>query len=205
MLTAGFYPGNMTDMEERTFTAFADQQRFVSSGAELEAVVSAGLQAYKDGARLVVVFDDLTGLRTELDPRGDNSGVAANLKLETPARGGPGRPKLGVVSREVSLLPRHWEWLNAQPGGASAAIRRLVEDASKQNRAADLARIARDGLYRVMSTLGGDQPGFEEASRALYAERFDELESHLADWPADVRAYVTRLARQAAAAKLVGH
>jgi hypothetical protein len=186
-------------MDDRTFTAFADQQRLVTTGPDLDAVVAAGEQAYRDGAQLVVVFDDLTGLHTELDPRGGNDAAATNLKLETPARSGPGRPKLGVVSREVSLLPRHWDWLNAQPGGASAAIRRLVEEASKQNRASDLARTSRDGLYRVMSTLGGDRPGFEEASRALYAERFEELESHLASWPDDIRTYVTRLARQAAA------
>ncbi|MFY0534142.1 DUF2239 family protein [Nannocystis pusilla] len=47
---------------------------------------------------------------------------------EPPARTGPGRPKLGVVSREVSLLPRHWEWLERQPSGS----RRRCADSSRR-------------------------------------------------------------------------
>jgi hypothetical protein len=107
---------------------------------------------------------------------------------------GRGRPKLGVVAREVTLLPRHWDWLGAQPGGASVALRKLVEDARRANGDRDRQRAARDAAYHFMSTMAGDLPGFEEASRALFADdrrRFAEL---IADWPVDIRDHIVKLA-----------
>ncbi len=73
---------------------------------------------------------------------------------------GRGRPKLGVVAREVTLLPRHWDWLNAQPGGASVALRKLVEQARRANGDADRARAAREAAYHFMSAMAGDLPAF---------------------------------------------
>ena len=107
---------------------------------------------------------------------------------------GRGRPKLGVVAREVTLLPRHWEWLAAQPGSASVTLRRLVEDARKSGGAKQRARAARDAAYAFMHALAGDFPGFEEAIRALYADDRTRFENQVTDWPADVRDYAIRLA-----------
>ncbi len=100
----------------------------------------------------------------------------------------------------MSLLPRHWEWLSNQPGGASAALRRLVDDARKHNARADEARQARDAAYKFMSVVGGDRPGFEEASRALFADRFPQVAELTAGWPADLRDHLKRLLDRAALA-----
>jgi hypothetical protein len=140
-----------------------------------------------------VIFDDTSGREVDFDLRGT---VAAVLARALPARG-PGRPKLGVVAREVSLLPRHWDWLEQQPNGASAALRRLVDEARKHEPDRQRARRSKDAASRVMTAIAGNLPGYEEAGRALYAgdrERFDAL---TAQWPADIRAYLARLTEAA--------
>jgi hypothetical protein len=101
-----------------------------------------------------------------------------------------GRPRLGVTAREVTLLPRHWDWLAAQPGGASAALRRLVEEA---RRAPPSPAAARDAACTFMGQMCGDRPGYEEAVRALYRGETERFETLIADWPADVRAFLARL------------
>ena len=107
-----------------------------------------------------------------------------------PAKTGPGRPKLGVTSREISLLPRHWEWLETQPQGASAALRRLVDEAKKRDGGESEIRAKIDAIGRVMSVLGGNLPHFEEAYRALYARDHARLREQIRDWPADLRQYI---------------
>jgi hypothetical protein len=118
----------------------------------------------------------------------------APAAVAAPASRGPGRPKLGVVSREVTLLPRHWAWLGQQPGGASAVLRRLVEQSIRHGGAKERARQAMESVDRFMRVMAGDEPGYEEASRAFYRgdrERFNAL---TAAWPADVRAHLRQLA-----------
>jgi hypothetical protein len=123
----------------------------------------------------------------------DASGGVVDLDYGGAAEGGPrarGRPKLGVVAREVTLLPRQWEWLSRQRGGASAALRRLVDDAA---RSAPSPEARRDAAYRFMSDRCGDRPGYEEALRALYRGDAERLEALVAPWPDDIRAYLFRL------------
>ncbi len=110
---------------------------------------------------------------------------------------GPGRPRLGVVAREVTLLPRHWAWLAGQPGGASVALRKLVERALRDHRDIDRIREAREAAYRFMHAMAGDEPGFEEATRALFAGEPDRLREHSAAWPRDVRVHTLALAELA--------
>lgn len=182
--------------DTQTFTAF-DGHRRVGAGS-LEDV--ARTLADHTGLAPVLIFDDDTGRQIELDLRQGATRAIDEYRARTaPAeisspRQGRGRPKLGVVAREVTLLPRHWDWLATQPGGASAALRRLVEDARRAGEAPDRARRAQEATYRVMSALAGDLPGFEEASRALFASDAGRLESLVAGWPADVRNFVLRLA-----------
>ena len=106
----------------------------------------------------------------------------------------PGRPKLGVVPREVTLLPRHWEWLAAQPGGASVALRKLVEHASRANQSQDRIRKSRESAYRFMTAMAGNDPGFEEALRALFAGNHERFEQEIAEWPRDIQAHARKLA-----------
>jgi hypothetical protein len=182
--------------DAQTFTAF-DGHRRVAAGP-LEAVAQA--LAEHIGLTPVLIFDDATGRQIELDlQQGAPHAIAEYRARAAPAeipspRQGRGRPKLGVVAREVTLLPRHWDWLATQPGGASAALRRLVEDARRAGEAPDRARRVQEAAYRVMSALAGDLPGFEEASRALFAGDWGRLESLTADWPTDVRDFVLRRA-----------
>lgn len=160
------------------FTAFAGVRRLAHGDAP--TVAAAVAQAERDGLSHVLVFNDETGEQAELDPRAS----------APPPKAGRGRPKLGVTAREVTLLPRHWDWLAAQPGGASAALRRLVEHALRNPSGDDESRRAREATYRVMSSLAGDLPGFEAAARALFAGDNDRLTSITNAWPTDVRDYI---------------
>jgi hypothetical protein len=165
----------------RRCTAFQGT-RLLAAG-DLDEVTAAVLAARaRPHLGPVLIFDDETA--EEVHPGAE------------PARG-PGRPRLGVVAREVTLLPRHWEWLSQQPGGASVALRKLVEAARRTSEGPDGRRRAREGVYRFMSALAGDEPGFEEATRGLFAGDRKKFEDHLQRWPADVRAYALRLAAQA--------
>ena len=121
--------------------------------------------------------------------RARNRRASAEDEPGVPRRG---RPRLGVVSREVSLLPRHWEWLEAQPSGISAAIRRLVEEARKREPEKERARRMQETVSRVLTALAGDRPGYEEASRALFAGDHEGFLARIADWPSDVRRYPPR-------------
>jgi len=168
-----------------SFTAF-EGARQLAAGA-LPIVAEAVRQALARGAARVLILDDHTGAQIDLP-------AADPFAAPEPPRPGRGRPKLGVVAREVTLLPRHWEWLATQPGGASATLRRLVEEARRANEHADRAREAQTAVYRAMSVLAGDLRGYEEALRALYARDDSRFDSLTGDWPADVRAYIGRLA-----------
>ena len=152
-----------------------------------EAVVSSAFRAAlaaSPQARLRV-FDLETGRPVDLDLRPKTSDPAP-----TPRRG---RPRLGVAAREVTLLPRHWNWLAAQPGGASAALRRLVDQARKTGADADARRRRTDAAYGFMVEMAGDAPDFEEASRALFAADRDRLAALITPWPADIQAQVLEL------------
>lgn len=146
------------------------------------------------GRQPIVVFDAETSQRIDLDLRGSDQTVLERL---TPPRPGPGRPRLGVVAREVTLLPRHWDWLQEQPGGASVTLRRLVDQARKSSGDADRIRRARESAYRFMVAMAGDRPGFEEAVRALFAGDRTRFSRYTARWPADIRAHARALQARA--------
>lgn len=146
----------------------------------------------------MLVFDIATGRQVDFDLRGSLDEV---LERAVPTRPrGPGRPKLGVTSREVSLLARHWEWLERQPGGISGALRRFVERAIKTQPGQERARQIRDALSRFLSGMAGDRPSYEEACRALFAGDTARFEALIQRWPKDIREYAVEHARQAARA-----
>jgi hypothetical protein len=175
-------------------TAFADGRILASGDAATVALAVKAAQA--DGRQGILILEDATGREIDFDLRGSDDDVRARHAgpaASEPERQGRGRPRLGVVAREVTLLPRHWDWLAAQPGGASAALRRLVDEARTSRSDEDALRAARDAAYRAMSALAGDRVNFEEASRALYANDLPRLQHLLKDWPDDVAAYILRL------------
>jgi hypothetical protein len=190
---------------EKRFTAFVGYRR-LASGLLTEVAIAIKKATKPTGAEPVLIFDDTSGRSIDVDLRGTEKDILARpppsaldpgtAAAESPASEprGRGRPRLGVVAREVTLLPRHWDWLAGQPGGASVALRKLVEEARRTGGDRDRHRAARDAAYHFMSAMAGDFKGFEEASRALFANdrrRFGEL---IAAWPDDVRDHIIGLA-----------
>jgi len=187
------------------YTAFAGD-RLLACGAYAD--IAQALASLDEQEQPVLVFDDATGAPVDAPPRPEHAALLARMGVDgagasDPAnsraapRPSPGRPRLGVVAREVTLLPRHWQWLATQPGGASAALRRLVEQARKSGDAADGRRRAGERAYKFMSAIAGHQPGFEEAARALFAGDGRAFAACTARWPKDVRAHLGELARGA--------
>lgn len=158
------------------------------------ADVLAQLRERKDDTPYLV-FNEQTGELLDFDVHNRAGVVAHAASAETPEETprGVGRPKLGVVAREVTLLPRHWDWLNRQPGGASVALRRLVQEASRVNADRDAVRASREAAYRFMTAIAGALPGFEEATRALFAGERGRFEALIGSWPADLRIHLQKL------------
>lgn len=198
----------MTETMPQTFAAFAGN-RLIASGDLSSVVLDARAAALADHSIPVLIFDDVTSRLAEVNLQGKPEDLQDRIaqiqasdalcaEPEAPSQGarGPGRPKLGVVAREVTLLPRHWDWLATQPGGASVALRKLVEEARRTNQGKDLLRAAQEAAYRFMTTMAGNEPGFEEASRALFAGDRSRFERFIGPWPTDVAAHVQRLAER---------
>jgi hypothetical protein len=183
----------MSDVLSKPCTVFEGVRRLAFG--PLSEVASVFKKTVEKGAADVFLFDDASGRAFDIDIRGTNAEVLARLQRSSQRTGeerGPGRPKLGVVAREVTLLPKQWEWLAAQPGGASVTLRKLVDAARRGDEAK--ARAARDAAYHFMHAMAGDRAGFEEASRALFAGDRARLEALIKPWPKDVREHTMRLA-----------
>lgn len=205
----------MTNSLSKPATAFQNS-RMLLSGPLVEVALAVKTSLERDPVSTFLVFDDATGRVIDLDLRGSKAEVIRRLANPIqPSEGrsgadpgrsseppedevvgsrGRGRPKLGVVAREVTLLPRQWEWLATQPGGASAVLRRLIEEARRSGGPRQQRRAAQEAAYRFMMGIAGDLPGYEEGLRALFADDRSKLELRIAAWPADIRAYVLRLA-----------
>jgi hypothetical protein len=199
-----------TALASRLSTAFVGDQILLAGPLlEVALAVKSTMEsaAGKSAAPPILAFDDASGGVVDLDLRGskaeiitrfvEESGVEAQPKARNalePVKRGRGRPKLGVTAKEVTLLPRHWQWLASQRGGASATLRRLVDDARKREDPHRADRAATDVAYRFMSAMAGDYPGFEDASRALFKFDRPALEAAISAWPRDVCAYLLKLA-----------
>lgn len=173
-----------------TYAAFVGSERLVEGHRE-EVLAVLKSRFDQDPGGVVLVFEDQSGKQVDFDLRGTLADVLARYEPER-ARTGPGRPKLGVSSREISLLPRHWEWLEEQPSGASAAIRRLVDEARKRNPSEQQARLTVEAVGRFLTAMAGNLPNYEEATRALYARNRSQLKGLIQNWPRDIRLYVQR-------------
>jgi hypothetical protein len=179
----------------QTYIAFAGARR-IAQGTLAEVIPVLKERFDRDPSDSVLVFETDSGRQVDFDLRGT---VAEALERATPARG-PGRPKLGVASREVSLLPRHWQWLEQQGSGISATLRKLVEQAMKVQPGKQRARQIRDALCRFLTGMAGDRPSFEEACRALYAGDGARFAAQVERWPKDIREYAVAQERAAARA-----
>ncbi|SDI73892.1 MULTISPECIES: DUF2239 family protein [Bradyrhizobium] len=188
------------------YVAFEGDRR-IGSGSLRDVARAAreALDRRQDAS--ILVFEGGSSALVDLDLRGSVDDVLARIPpATTPAASedtaiaaprGPGRPKLGVVAREITLLPRHWDWLAQQKGGASVAIRRLVDEARRLNEDGDRIRLGQEAAYRFMSVMAGNRPHYEEAIRALFATDPRRFEKLIAEWPADIRDHAARLAERA--------
>jgi hypothetical protein len=195
----------------RACTAFVGS-RLLLAGALIDVALAVKAASH-EATDPILLFDDATGRVIDLDLRGSKADILARLPTifsdgvlspsprDEPAepaqsaeKRGRGRPKLGVVPREVTLLPRHWDWLAAQPGGASVTLRRLVDEARRSGASSERQREAREAAYRFMSAIAGNMPGFEEAARALFAGDAARFGALVAAWPEAVAAYARKLA-----------
>jgi hypothetical protein len=181
-----------------SYVVFEGERR-LAAGPKLDVAVAAQARLAQAPDAALLIFDP-EGRQVDFDLRGGPWDIA--LRLGEGGEGdavprGRGRPKLGVTAREVTLLPRHWEWLAAQPGGASVALRKLVEAARRESEGPDRRRAAREAAYRFASALAGDRPGFEAMSRALFAGDAAGFAARIADWPTDIRDHLRTLASEA--------
>jgi uncharacterized protein len=194
----GFRTSGVNMNNTQTYSAFSGDRRIANG--ELKAMLLQVKEIMdKEEAQPLVFFEDQTGRQLDFDLRGTSDEILGRLAMHphfaqsiaTPA--GPGRPKLGVISREVSLLPRHWEWLEEQPGGISANLRTLVEKARKSDPGKQRIRSAQDAANRFMTALAGNYAGYEEATRALFALDLARFRSIIQPWPKDIRAFLEPL------------
>lgn len=207
---------DMTDPANKPCTAFQGTRR-LASGPLADVVLSVQAATERNPNEAILVFDDANGRVIDLDLRGSSADVIARLSQPHPATSGRfrsankttenkdesaeprgrGRPKLGVVSREITLLPAQWDWLAAQPEGASSIIRKLVDEA-RRNTGAQQKKAAQEATYQFMLAIAGDRAGYEEATRALFAHDYPKLEQLIKKWPQDVKAYILQLSAPAA-------
>ena len=196
----------MNPAADAAYIAFEGERR-IGSGSLRDVARAAREALDRRQHASIVIFDGRTSGLVEIDFRGSVADVLARIPpAEAPAAEedtavaaprGPGRPKLGVVAREVTLLPRHWDWLAQQKGGASVAIRKLVDEARRANEDKDRIRLAQEAAYRFMSVMAGNRPHYEEAIRALFANDPGRFEKLIGEWPADIRDHAERLAERA--------
>jgi uncharacterized protein len=200
----------MSDFMSRPCAAFEGANR-LASGPLIDVALAVRNALDERPTAPILTFEDETGSIVDLDLRGTTADIVRRLaeraraaerpsaappreqKEGEPARG-RGRPSLGVVAREVTLLPRHWEWLALQSGGASQALRRLVDEARRGDGGQSRRRAAREASYRFLSAVAGDFPNFEEAIRALFAGDRESFAEHTANWPIDIRSHAEKLA-----------
>ena len=194
----------MNDCLSNPCTAFQGSTR-IAAGKLVDVALAVKAAMDASPAASFLTFDDATGKVLDLDLRGAEAEIVSRLDQqdeaadrptgvegENPGRG-RGRPRLGVVAREVTLLPRHWDWLALQPGGASPALRRLVDEARREDGGRSRTRAARAAAYAFTSAMAGDRPGFEEATRALFAGDREGFAEHARTWPPDIRTYAEAL------------
>ena len=183
-----------------TYTAF-DGTKLLLQDSLAEVVLKIKKKIGKAANSSVMIFSDATGKMMDFDFHGAEKDVLKRLETFVPEAlpkdsSGPGRPKLGVISREISLLPRHWEWLATQSGGASATLRQLVEEAKRKSATSGISiKQAQERTYKFMSVMAGDLNGYEEALRALYKKDQEKFLAQIGEWPRDVRDHINKLAQ----------
>ena len=182
----------------QSYTAFNNQHILIQGSLE-KVVLKVKKQLEQHPSSDVLIFSDSSGKKMDFDLRGSENEVLARLekfigKDALSTTSGPGRPKLGVISREVSLLPRHWEWLSTQSGGASASLRRLIDETKKQTSAREIIKQAQERTYKFMTTIAGNLSNYEDALRALFSKDKKLFEDHINDWPKDIKKQTIKLA-----------
>lgn len=181
-----------------TYTAF-DNTSIIAHGSLRDVILKTKKILGKSENSSFLIFSDSTGKTIDFNFQGTEKEILKRLEIfvsnsdEKIELARPGRPKLGVISREISLLPRHWEWLATQSSGASSSIRNLIEDAIKKSTSKVSLKQQQEKVYRVMTTLAGDLDGYEEAIRSLYKRDRESFIKFTKGWSKDLRSYLEKL------------
>lgn len=182
-----------------TYTAF-EEFKIVSQGTLDDVAISVKHRLKEQGSSNILIFSDSTGRQIDLDLSGTDKQVLDRLKVFTTSsvqtQSGAGRPKLGVLPREISLLPSHWEWLLNQEGGSSAVIRNLIDEKMK-TQLIHKNKIAQERTYKFLSAHAGNLPSFEDAVRFLYRKDKKKFMDQISGWPKDVLKYTLSLSSDA--------
>ncbi len=184
----------MDNQNSQSYSAFSGHKLLVRGPLD-KVVLSIKKKLKEEPRSSILAFSDSTGKQMDFDLQGSEKEVLQRLEVfvtkdQPIVTSGPGRPKLGVVSREISLLPRHWEWLSTQSGGASVTLRRLVDEARKNASGKELIKLSQERTYKFMTAIAGDLPQYEEALRALFSKDKKKFESHVYGWPKDLISYI---------------
>lgn len=188
------------------YTAF-DGFQMISQGGLEEVALGVKRRLKSNREARILIFSDSSGKQMDLDLSGSENDALERLKIfkshdVNTGQSGPGRPKLGVISREISLLPHHWEWLSNQSGGSSATIRRLVEEKMKDNASGkDKIKQTQEAVYTFLNAIAGDLPNFEEAIRFLYRSDKKRFRDLISEWPGDLARHTLALSGEAFAAE----
>jgi len=174
---------------ETTYTAFL-ANRCIARGSLADVAVAS---RHADASVPVLIFNDTTGRQLDVDTRGSDDEIRARYAPPPAPPRGRGRPRLGVVPREVTLLPRHWDWLNAQKGGASVTLRRLVDEARRAGGDKRLMNAAHERAYNFTYAIAGNFTNYEESTRALFANDRERYEQLTTGWPPDIRSHAIAL------------
>lgn len=185
-------------------TAFNNTNK-LANGPLIEVIMAMKTAIIENQNAKILCFLDENGAMIDFDLSGSNEQIIARLLtqfkapstseqieiIETQSKAG--RPKLGVIAKEVTLLPRHWEWLGAQNGGASATLRRLVEIAAKESIGIAARKNAQNATYRFLQNIAGDFENYEEVLRAIFADDFEKMRNLMKNWPQDIQNYAQKL------------
>lgn len=173
------------------YTAFRGDTRIIT-----DSLFNVALALQKQSEMNVLVFNDQTGQQIDLDLSGSEDDLKQRY-TEVEYVKKVGRPKLGVISREITLQQKHWNWLDQQSSSASAVIRKLIDKELNDPSSESNIMLAKQAIDHFMLAMLGNMPNYEEATRALYQGNKSHFLALIHNYPKDLKVYLELKAQTA--------